>query len=76
MYLNCIVCTLGLLIYILFNAKSNPIPAKFTHHTAIEVSWTVILIIILIVIAIPSFRILKIADNTPPADMIIKVVGQ
>jgi cytochrome c oxidase subunit 2 len=66
-----------LIVYVLirFNAKSNPIPAKFTHNTAIEIIWTVIPVIILVIIAIPSFRILKMAEHAPPADMTIKVVG-
>jgi cytochrome c oxidase subunit 2 len=66
-----------LLIYVIFrfSAKRNPIPAKFTHNIAIEVIWTVIPIIILIIIAIPSFRILKIAEHSPPADVTVKVVG-
>ena len=58
-----------------FNAKSNPIPAKFTHNITIEVIWTVIPIIILIIIAIPSFRILKMAEHIPESDLTIKVVG-
>jgi len=66
-----------LLIYVMFrfSAKRNPIPAKFTHNVAIEVIWTVIPIIILIIIAIPSFRILKMAEHSPPADVTVKVVG-
>ncbi len=66
-----------LICYVIFrfNAKSNPIPAKFTHNIAIEVIWTVVPIIILIVIAIPSFRLLKMVEHAPPADMTIKVVG-
>lgn len=66
-----------LICYVIFrfNAKSNPIPAKFTHNIAIEVIWTVVPIIILVVIAIPSFRLLKMAEHSPPADMTIKVVG-
>lgn len=58
-----------------FNAKANPIPAKFSHNILIEVIWTVIPIIILVIIAIPSFRILKIAEQIPEADLTIKVVG-
>lgn len=66
-----------LIVYVLirFNAKCNPIPSKVTHNTAIEIIWTVIPIIILVIIAIPSFRILKMAEHTPSADMTIKVVG-
>ncbi len=58
-----------------FSAKRNPIPAKFTHNIAIEILWTVIPMIILVIIAIPSFRILRIAEQSPPAEMTIKVVG-
>lgn len=66
-----------LLAYVMFrfSAKRNPVPAKFTHNIAIEVIWTVIPIIILIIIAIPSFRILKEAEHSPPVDVTIKVVG-
>ncbi|MGC0371331.1 MAG: hypothetical protein DGJ47_000017 [Rickettsiaceae bacterium] len=62
-------------IVLRFNAKSNPIPATFTHNIAIEVIWTIIPIIILIIIAIPSFRILKMAEHTPESDLTVKVVG-
>lgn len=66
-----------LIMYVIirFNARINPVPAKFTHNITIEIIWTVIPIILLIVIAIPSFRILKMAEHIPPADMTIKVVG-
>jgi cytochrome c oxidase subunit II len=72
-----VLFVLFLILYIIvrFNAKTNPIPAKFTHNIAIEIIWTVIPIILLVVIAIPSFRILKMAEHIPPADMTIKVVG-
>ena len=66
-----------LICYVIFrfNTKANPIPAKFTHNIAIEVIWTVIPILVLVIIAIPSFRLLKMAEHAPPADMTIKVVG-
>ncbi len=66
-----------LLMYVIFrfSAKRNPIPARFSHNITIEVVWTVIPIIILIIIAVPSFRILKFAEKTPAAEMTIKVVG-
>lgn len=72
-----VLFVLFLILYVIirFNAKANPIPSKFTHNIAIEVIWTVIPIILLIVIAIPSFRILKMAEHTPPTDITIKVVG-
>jgi cytochrome c oxidase subunit 2 len=72
-----VLFVLFLIVYVVlrFNAKANPIPAKFTHNVAIEVIWTVIPIILLVVIAIPSFRLLKLAEHTPTADMTVKVVG-
>lgn len=68
---------LFLIIYVAikFNSKANPIPANFTHNITLEIIWTVIPILILIVIAVPSFRILKMAEHTPKSDLTIKVVG-
>ena len=65
-----------LICYVIFrfNTKANPIPAKFTHNSAIEVIWTVIPILVLVIIAIPSFRLLKMAEHAPSADMTIKVL--
>lgn len=67
----------SLLIYVCikFNAKNNPIPAKFSHNILIEVIWTVIPIIILVIIAVPSFRILRNIEKIPEAEMTIKIVG-
>ncbi|WP_410520996.1 cytochrome c oxidase subunit II [Candidatus Tisiphia endosymbiont of Beris chalybata] len=69
------VCALLLYVCIRFNAKANPVPAKFSHNILIEVIWTIIPIIILAIIAIPSFRILRFAEKTPEAEMVVKVVG-
>lgn len=68
---------LGLLVVVMvrFNAKANPVPSKTTHNTMIEVIWTVVPILILIVIAIPSFRLLYQERVIPPADMTIKAIG-
>ena len=69
---------LGLLIYVMvrFNARTNPVPSKTTHNTLVEVLWTVIPIIILVVIAIPSFRLLYLQRDIPNnADMTLKVIG-
>ena len=65
---------LGIIVF-KFNAKANPVPSKTSHNTAIEIAWTVIPILILVVITIPSFRILKEQLNFPTADMTIKVIG-
>ncbi len=68
---------LGLMLYIMvrFNAKANPVPSKTTHNTFIEVAWTVIPILILVAIAIPSLRLLYLQRDIPMADMTVKVIG-
>jgi len=69
---------LGLLGYIAFkfNAKANPVPSKTTHNTLIEVVWTVAPIIILVFIAIPSFKLLYMQQVIPPDfAMTVKVKG-
>ena len=58
-----------------FNRKANPDPSKTTHNTMIEVVWTVVPILILVVIAIPSFRLLYEQLEIPEADMTVKVTG-
>jgi cytochrome c oxidase subunit 2 len=72
------VFVLALLLWIMvkFNAKANPTPSRTTHNTLLEVAWTVIPVVILVVIAIPSFRILFVQLNTPPADLTIKATGK
>jgi cytochrome c oxidase subunit II len=68
---------LGLLVYVAmtFNEKANPVPSKTTHNSTVEVLWTVIPVLILVVIAIPSFRLLRMQEEIPPADVTIKVTG-
>jgi cytochrome c oxidase subunit II len=68
---------LGLLVYVMvkFNAKANPVPSKTTHHVGLEVAWTVIPVLILVAIAIPSFRLLYLQRNIPTADITIKAIG-
>jgi cytochrome c oxidase subunit 2 len=68
---------LALLLYVMvrFNAKANPTPSKTSHNTLIEVLWTVLPIVILVVIAIPSFRLLYFQREIPEADMTIKATG-
>ncbi|PXA97413.1 cytochrome c oxidase subunit II [Nostoc sp. 3335mG] len=62
------VLALLIVIVLRFNAKANPVPARFTHNTLIEVIWTVVPIIILIVIAIPSFGVLSDQMTTPDGE--------
>ena len=71
------VFVLFLLLYsvIRFRASKNPIPSKTSHNTFIEILWTVIPCLILIVIAVPSFRLLYKQDVIPKADITIKATG-
>lgn len=68
---------LGLLIYAIvkFREDRNPNPSKTTHHALLEVAWTVVPILILATIAVPSFRLLKYQLEIPPADLVVKVTG-
>jgi cytochrome c oxidase subunit 2 len=68
---------LGLLIYVgvRFRASRNPNPTKTSHNPVIEILWTVIPVLILVGIAIPSFRLLYYMDRTNETDMVIKVTG-
>jgi cytochrome c oxidase subunit 2 len=72
-----VILVFGLLGYICirFNAKRNPIPSTNSHNTLIEIIWTVIPILVLIAISIPSFRILHFMEQDKEADMTIKVVA-
>jgi cytochrome c oxidase subunit 2 len=58
-----------------FNEKANPTPSTLTHNTGLEVAWTLIPVLILVVIAIPSFRLLDHQLVIPPADITVKVTG-
>jgi cytochrome c oxidase subunit 2 len=74
-----IIClfVLALLIWVCvkFNANANPVPSRTTHNTLVEVVWTVVPIIILIGIAIPSFRLLYFQRDFPAAEMTVKAIG-
>jgi cytochrome c oxidase subunit 2 len=71
------VFVLGLLLYVIirFRESRNPVPSRTTHHTLVEVVWTVVPVLILVLIAIPSLRILYYSDRVETADMTIKAVG-
>ena len=71
------VFVLFLMIYtcIRFRASKNPNPSKTTHNVAVEVLWTLIPCLILIVLAVPSFKILYKQDTIPKVDLTIKAVG-
>jgi len=69
---------LGLLITVVikFNAKANPVPSRTTHNTLIEVAWTLIPVVILVGIAIPSFKLLFQELDIPKADLTVKATGK
>ncbi|MDB9736588.1 cytochrome c oxidase subunit II [Candidatus Pelagibacter sp.] len=71
------VFVLFLMIYVCirFRASKNPNPSKTTHNVAVEVLWTLIPCLILIVMAVPSFKILYKQDTIPKADVTVKAVG-
>jgi len=68
---------LGLLVYVMgrFNEKRNPDPSRTTHHTALEIAWTVLPVLILVAIAIPSFRLLFAQYDFPKPDLTITATG-
>lgn len=68
---------LGLLLYVCwrYNDQANPVPSKLTHHTGLEIVWTLIPILILVFISIPSFRILTHQVEIPESKITIKVTG-
>ena len=69
---------LGLLVAVVvkFNARSNPVPSRTTHNTLIEVAWTLIPVLILVGIAVPSFRLLFLQLDVPKADLTVKATGK
>ncbi len=72
------VFVLALLVYVMwrFRADANPTPSKVSHHTGLEIAWTVIPVLILVVIAIPSFRLVYYEDRARDADLTINVQGR
>jgi cytochrome c oxidase subunit 2 len=70
------VLVLLVIVIVRFNAKSNPVPSKTTHNTLIEVMWTIIPVVILTAIAVPSFKLLFLQLSIPPADVTIKATGK
>jgi len=58
-----------------YNARRNPVPSRTAHHTVLEIAWTVIPVLILVVMAIPSFRLVYYEDRTRDADLTVKVIA-
>jgi cytochrome c oxidase subunit 2 len=70
------VLALLIVVVVKFNARANPVPSKTTHNTLIEVAWTLIPVMILVAIAVPSFRLLFLQLDIPKADLTVKVTGK
>lgn len=68
---------LALMVYVMvrYRAGANPTPSRTTHNTVLEIAWTIIPVLILVAIAIPSFRLLYFQRVIPPADMTLKITG-
>src|SRR5262249_14124398 len=69
------VLALLITVMVKFNARSNPVPSRTTHNTAIEVIWTVVPVLILVSIAVPSFRLLFFQLNMPKADVTVQATA-
>ena len=69
------VLLLLLFVMVRFRASRNPVPARFTHNSVVEVAWTVVPVIILLAMVIPSLRLLYMQEEPPEADLTIKAIG-
>jgi cytochrome c oxidase subunit 2 len=81
-FINIIITVITLFVLALlaicvirFNEKSNPVPSRTTHNTLLEVVWSVVPVLILVIIAIPSFRLLYAQYDMPKADLTLKITG-
>lgn len=70
------VLALLVVVVVKFNSKANPVPSRTTHNTLIEVVWTLVPVLILVGIAVPSFRLLFLELDVPKADLTIKATGK
>ena len=70
------VLALLLIVMIRFNARANPNPSRTTHNALIEVVWTIAPVVILLAIAVPSFRLLFLELDAPKADLTVKATGK
>ena len=70
------VLALLIAVMVKFNARANPTPSRTTHNTLIEVLWTIVPVLILVFIAVPSFRLLFLELDVPKADLTVKATGK
>jgi len=71
-----LVLALLVTVVVKFNARANPVPSRTTHNTPIEVVWTLVPVLILVGIAVPSFRLLFLQLDVPKADLTVKATGK
>jgi len=69
------VMALQLYVIVRFNHRRNPVPSRTSHNAVIEILWTIVPVLILVIIAIPSFKLMYYMDRVPNPDMTIKVTG-
>jgi cytochrome c oxidase subunit 2 len=69
------VLALLIAVVVKFNERANPVPARTTHNTFLEVAWTIVPVLVLVAIAIPSFRLLRGQLIIPAADVVVKTTG-
>ena len=74
--ISAFVLILLLIVIVRFNARANPTPSRTTHNTPIEIVWTIVPVIILAVIAVPSFRLLFVQLEVPKPDLTVKATGK
>jgi cytochrome c oxidase subunit 2 len=69
------VLALLLWVVVRYRAKANPVPSRTSHNTTIEVIWTLLPVLLLLVIAVPSIKLLAKQYSPPKADLTVKVIG-
>jgi len=74
--ISAFVLVLLLICIVRFNSRANPTPSRTTHNTPIEILWTIVPVIILAAIAVPSFRLLFVQLEIPKPDLTVKVTGK
>ncbi len=70
------ILILLLIVIVRFNARANPTPSRTTHNTLLEIVWTIVPVIILVLIAVPSFRLLFLQLDEPKPDITVKATGK
>jgi len=74
--ISAFVLALLLVIIVRFNARANPTPTRTTHNTLLEIIWTIVPVVILVAIAVPSFRLLFVQLDVPKPDLTLKATGK